>query len=264
MDNIPKKIFIIPYRDRLQHKSIFLNQYKNLLEDQSYEMFFVHQLDTRPFNRGATKNIGFLHAKKKYPDDYKHITFIFNDIDTLPFDKTTCDFNTKMGVVKHFFGFKQTLGGIVAIKGNDFERINGFPNIWGWGYEDNALKNRWLKVKGKIDYSQFYPYKDRSIVLLYHGEKKLYAQKETWDAFWKDNGLDGLNSIYKLTYDVKNENDNDEKIKMIDVKTFEGAKPPPVKMKKGIPPVNFGKPTRVYSAAQQRFRSMGGLFGNKK
>ena len=67
MDNIPKKIFIIPYRDRLQHKSIFLNQYKNLLEDQSYEMFFVHQLDTRPFNRGATKNIGFIHAKQKYP-----------------------------------------------------------------------------------------------------------------------------------------------------------------------------------------------------
>ena len=45
MDNIPKKIFIIPYRDRLQHKSIFLNQYKHLLEDQSYEMFFVHQFN---------------------------------------------------------------------------------------------------------------------------------------------------------------------------------------------------------------------------
>ena len=260
MSEIPKKIFIIPYRDRLQHKSIFVNQYKHLLENESYEMFFVHQLDTRPFNRGATKNIGFLYAKEKYPDNYKHITFIFNDIDTLPFDKTTCDFNTKMGTVKHYFGFKQTLGGIIAIKGYDFERINGFPNIWGWGYEDNALKKRWLKVNGKIDYSQFYPYKDRSIVLLYHGEKKLYAQKETWNAFWNDTGLDGIRTISMLKYSIQ---DEDDKIKMINVDKFEGLNAPPIKMKKGVPPTNFGKPTRVYSAAQQRFRSMGGLFGKK-
>ena len=260
MSEIPKKIFIIPYRDRLQHKSIFVNQYKHLLENQSYEMFFVHQLDTRPFNRGATKNIGFLYAKEKYPDNYKHITFIFNDIDTLPFDKTTCDFHTKVGTVKHYFGFKQTLGGIIAIKGNDFERINGFPNIWGWGYEDNALKKRWLKVNGKIDYSQFYPYKDRSIVLLYHGEKKLYAQKETWNAFWNDTGIDGLKTLSTLKYSIK---DEDDKIKMINVDTFEGLNAPPIKMKKGVPPTNFGKPTRVYSAAQKRFRSMGGLFGKR-
>lgn len=260
MSEIPKKIFIIPYRDRLQHKSIFINQYKHLLEDELYEMFFVHQLDTRPFNRGATKNIGFLYAKEKYPDNYKHITFIFNDIDTLPFDKTTCDFHTKIGTVKHYFGFKQTLGGIIAIKGNDFEKINGFPNIWGWGYEDNALKKRWLKIDGKIDYSQFYPYKDRAIVLLYHGEKKLYAQKETWNAFWNDTGIDGLKTLSMLKYSIK---DEDDKIKMINVDTFESLNAPPIKMKKGVPPGNFGKPTRVYSVAQTRFRSMGGLFGKK-
>ncbi len=260
MSEIPKKIFIIPYRDREQHKIVFVNQYKHILKKHSYEMFFVHQTDDRPFNRGATKNIGFLHAKEKYPDDYKKITFIFNDIDTLPYDETTCDFNTTFGKVKHFFGFKQTLGGIIAIKGNDFEKINGFPNIWGWGYEDNALKQRWVKTKGTIDYSQFYPYKDRSIVLLYHGEKKLYAQKETWNAFWNDTGLDGLKTLSRIKYDVKDEKEN---VFMINVSTFESMNAPPKKMINGVPPVNFGKPSRVYSKATQHFRSMGGLFGKK-
>ena len=63
-----------------------------------------------------------------------------------------------------------------------------------------------------------------------------------------------------LKYSIK---DEDDKIKMINVDTFEGLNAPPIKMQKGVPPTNFGKQTRVYSAAQRRFRSMGGLFGKR-
>jgi hypothetical protein len=54
-----------------------------LLEDENpgdYEIYFSHQVDNRPFNRGATKNIGFLAMKKKYPTDYLNIDFIFKSI----------------------------------------------------------------------------------------------------------------------------------------------------------------------------------------
>ena len=77
-----KIIFIVPYRDRKQHYDIFSEHMKTILEDiepTDYDIFYIHQTDTRSFNRGAMKNIGFLYVKDKYPDTYKDITLVFND-----------------------------------------------------------------------------------------------------------------------------------------------------------------------------------------
>ena len=139
---VPKRIFIVPYRNRIQHKFFFSKYMSFILEDaDDYEIYFSHQCDSRSFNRGATRNIGFLAVKEKYPNDYKDITFIFNDVDTIPFYKIF-DYETPEGVVKHYYGFKYALGGIVVIKGSDFEKTNGFPCYWGWGMEDNTLQNQ--------------------------------------------------------------------------------------------------------------------------
>lgn len=94
---IPKIIFIIPYRDRLPHKNVFLNHMNVMLDNMQksdYEFIFVHQEDARPFNRGAMKNIGFVYAKNTYPESYKEITFVFHDIDTVIHDKSYCKFDT--------------------------------------------------------------------------------------------------------------------------------------------------------------------------
>ena len=139
---VPSRVFIVPYRNRVQHKFFFSKYMSFILEDQDdYEIYFSHQCDARTFNRGGTKDIGFLAIKEKYPQHYKNITFIFNDIDTIPFNKIF-DYQTTHGVVKHHYGFKYALGGIVVMKGADFEKINGFPCFWGWGMEDNALQKR--------------------------------------------------------------------------------------------------------------------------
>ena len=36
-----------------------------LEDDDDYEIYFAHQCDNRNFNRGGTKNIGFLALKEK-------------------------------------------------------------------------------------------------------------------------------------------------------------------------------------------------------
>ena len=82
---IPNRIFIVPYRDREKEKKKFLERMNDYLSDSNdWEIYFSHQCDTRPFNRGAVKNIGFLAMKEKYPNDYKDITFIFHDVDNTP------------------------------------------------------------------------------------------------------------------------------------------------------------------------------------
>ena len=116
---VPKRVFIVPYRDRASHKTLFIKNITTLLEDESqtnpYEIYFAHQCDKRPFNRGAMKNIGFLAIKSKYPNDYKDITFIFHDIDTWPREKGLISYNTTPGVVSHFYGYLFALGCMFAI-----------------------------------------------------------------------------------------------------------------------------------------------------
>ena len=200
----PSKIFIVPYRNRSNQKTHFMIYMKYILEDipaTDYEIFFVHQCDKRPFNRGGMKNIGFLAMKNKYPNDYKNITFIFNDVDTIPCKKTTLNYDTKSGIVKHFYGFTYALGGIFSIKGADFERSNGFPGLWGWGIEDNAMQDRVLNAQLKIDRSNFFGIGAPQIMQVLDKPYRLIANK---DPERKKCG-DGLNSIKNLKYVIENE-----------------------------------------------------------
>ena len=157
--NIPKFVFIIPYRNRALYLQTFIKKMTYVLEDipkTDYEIYVIHQNDTRKFNRGAMKNIGFLYIKNKYPNHYKQMTLVFNDVDIFPLQKNYLNYITTKGIVKHFFGFVYTLGGIVSIVGEDFERINGFPNFWAWGFEDNLIQTRIVNAGIAIDRRNFY------------------------------------------------------------------------------------------------------------
>ena len=207
---VPKRVFIVPYRNRVQHKFFFSKYMSFILEDcDDYEIYFSHQCDARTFNRGAAKNIGFLAIKDKYPNDYKDITFIFNDVDTIPFNKIF-DYQTTHGVVKHYYGFKYALGGVVVMKGADFERINGFPCYWGWGMEDNALQKRCDGYGLKVDRSVFYEIGSPEILQLFDGISRIISKKDPWRGE-NDDGVDGLRTIHQLKFaiDEKSENPND-------------------------------------------------------
>jgi hypothetical protein len=200
---IPKLVFIVPYRDRKQQQHFFANHMKMVLSDipeSDYKIYYVEQLDTRGFNRGAMKNIGFLIVRQKYPNDYKNITLVFNDVDTMPFTKNFLNYDTVQNNVKHFYGYTFTLGGIVSIKAGDFERAGGFPNFWAWGFEDNLLQRRVLAANMVIDRSQFYPIMDPNIFQMKDGMTRIVNRGE-FDRYMSET-IEGFSSIRDLTCEV--------------------------------------------------------------
>jgi hypothetical protein len=202
--NIPKYIFLIPYRNRepqKTHFSIYMNYIMEDYDKSDYEIYFCHQNDNRPFNRGAIKNIAFITMKEKYPEYYKNITFIFNDIDTIPATKNLLDFNTYKGVIKHYYGFEFTLGGIFSIKGEDFENIGGFPNFWGWGFEDKCIYNRAINNKLIVDRNNFYKVGDINILHIIDDPMKILTRKDCWRI---DENADSIKNNFKLSYNISN------------------------------------------------------------
>ena len=163
----PSTIFIIPFRDRYPQKAYFEKYFRERVSNQkgmeNAKYFFIHQKDTRPFNRGAVKNLGFLILSKKY-SNWRDITFVFHDIDHYPMPHIIFPYTTEIGTVKHYFGFKHTLGGVVVIKGMDYAKTNGFPMFWGWGYEDNQFNERVVKSGLKIDRSLFIDFVDNKLI----------------------------------------------------------------------------------------------------
>ena len=216
-NQIPKLIFVVPYRDREQQYRFFHKQMtQEILVDYplgSYKIWYIHQCDSRDFNRGAMKNIGFLVAKQLYPYDYKNITLVFNDVDTMPFSKNFIHYETSPGIVKHFYGYEFALGGIVSMNAYDFERINGYPNLWGWGFEDNCLQVRVKKVDYlQIDRGQFYPILDKNILQLTDGVTRIVNRNE-FDQYYH-NTTEGIYSITDLNYDI------DEATGFVNIRNF--------------------------------------------
>jgi hypothetical protein len=214
---VPKYVFIVPYRDREPHRVFFSTYIYKVMEDvppEDWMFYFVHQNDKRPFNRGAMKNIGFLALKTAYPNDYKNIIFIFNDVDTLPYDKNVLNYHTEYGVIKHFYGFHFALGGIFSVRGVDFERINGFPNYWAWGGEDNLIHERAKQFGLTIDRSNFFTIGNMKILQFADGLKRLICRDELATSIMPNNS-DGLSKLTNVTSVIYNDTH------MIDVTSFD-------------------------------------------
>lgn len=206
---VPELIFIVPYRDREAHKHFFTIYMKHILEDippSKYEIIFSFQDNNLPFNRGGMKNLGFLYAKKKYPNHYTDITFIFHDVDTVPYKKGLLNYDTTSGTIKHFYGYQWALGGILSITGHDFEMLNGFPNYWGWGFEDNELHRRALRHKLTINRDQFYTIKSNLILHFYDEFIKKISRTQLEQEVSKNvtDGLDTLEEINQYWNDEAN------------------------------------------------------------
>lgn len=203
--SVPNKIFIVPYRNRHTHLIKFINRMNDYLKDEKeWEIYFAHQCDNRPFNRGAMKNIGFIAIKKKYPEDYGDITFIFHDIDTWPATNGLLNYDTTDGIVKHYYGYEFALGGMFSIKGKDFEKTLGFPNFWGWGLEDNVIQDRCKALNLIIDRTNFFPISDKiNIHRENDGTTRIISKADSSVYKWEK--PDNITDIRNLEYQIEND-----------------------------------------------------------
>jgi predicted glycosyltransferase involved in capsule biosynthesis len=187
-----KPTFIIPYRNRKEHLQRLA---PHLLPIG--EVVVIEQADNRPFNRGKLLNIGFAIARETM--DY----CIFHDVDMIPIDPACYRYNPD--AVTHLagcctqFGMKmpypEYLGGVTMFNPIHFEDINGFSNdFWGWGGEDDDLRNRVLE-KG-IQISN-YPGKFKSLYHRHNYEQKTHEANLTL----LGQGPDFESGLSTLTYE---------------------------------------------------------------
>jgi hypothetical protein len=140
------------------------------------------------------KNCGFLYCKEKYPEQYKDLIYIFNDVDTLPYQKNLLNYDLKPGELKHYYGFDFALGGIVAIRGQDFETLNGFPSLWYWGWEDTILYQRAVQKGITVNREQFYKFGDTRILHLLHDNERTVSQ-DIYRQYMGSKVVDGLDTL---------------------------------------------------------------------
>lgn len=206
---VPHTVFIIPYRNRPVEKAGLDSFLNKLRIDRKWgddmNVIYVNQKDSKKFNRGAMKNIGFIYLKNTYPENYKNITMIFHDVDFYPITTDLLNYSTNIGTVEHYYGYTHVLGGIFAIKGADFEKTGGFPNFWGWGFEDNVMYYRCINDKNNIsvDRSCFYKINDKHIIYINEdGDKyigdKVVSNREITMYYRED--LETFNDIKNLEY----------------------------------------------------------------
>ena len=137
----------VPYRNREAHLHEFVPKVGKYLKDQGidFQMYFVHQVDDKLFNRGATKNIAAKHAFEEGCD-----YIVWHDIDMIPEEGGGCDYSypenaprhiaTQISQMDYELKYHEYFGGAVLFTKEQVEATNGYSNgYWDWGMEDDDL-----------------------------------------------------------------------------------------------------------------------------
>ena len=157
----PTLLVLVPYRAGLRQEArrgqleAFLERMPPFLEETcglDACIVVVEQTDDeRKFNRGALLNAGFVWAERRAPGHVGRAV-CFHDVDLLPTASramaTAYQSVVPRGAVHLARAWKRYdtdtyLGGALTLDPALFREVNGFPNgFWGWGGEDDELRDR--------------------------------------------------------------------------------------------------------------------------
>jgi len=210
---LPKGIpyLIIPYREQLEQKrgeqlDMFIKHMKRWHSD--WPILIVEQHDDKKFNRGALLNIGTRYAQKMGAQ-----YVIFHDVDLIPLAPLIPYYEAFPEKPLHIgtaYKDKYTgpgfIGQVLSMSLKDVKRSNGYPSFWGWGGEDDALRNR-LKKKGMQIWQ---PDLSTGFKVLEHPDtRKIPGAKNMtkWEDVKGDTGSDGYSNVkWNLIEEQKDKN----------------------------------------------------------
>jgi hypothetical protein len=222
---------IVPYREQKGQNrerelctfAAHMHHMMNLLISEqkikSFHIYVIEQSDGKKFNRGLLLNIGSQLAHKSYD------IHIFHDVDLIPENDLRYWYADKpdegqpihiAACWKDRYVGANYFGGIVSFRKDDFQKINGFPNsFWGWGGEDDSLRER-CRVNGfsieKVRDGKIYDMETDSDGLHMDLKHKLEFLKKNpewkcedkWEQryfdriSWKSNGLKQIDPLYHV------------------------------------------------------------------
>jgi hypothetical protein len=214
---------VIPFRDNAEQERAaqlkkFVSHIKRYHPD--WVVLIIEQSqDGEKFNRGALLNIG-----ARIADDNQLSYVIFHDVDLIPLKPLVPYYTSVPQNPIHIakvwtskYDSPDFLGGVLSMSLEDIKKVNGFPNnFWGWGGEDDALRNR-LKAK---NINIFQPtMRGEGFKELPHVDsrtKKEWKNMEKWEnvAADKRNPRSGFKNV---KYEVLDQEDLTDRIKKITV-----------------------------------------------
>jgi hypothetical protein len=200
---LPKSIpiILVPYRDnaeqeRADHLKKFVSHMARYHPD--WRVLVIEQSqDERKFNRGALLNIGARIAQRMKID---HI--IYHDVDLIPLAPLVPYYTAfpehpiHVGAVyKDKYYGDGFIGQALSISLKDIKKINGYPNMfWGWGGEDDAMRNRMKKHGMKV----LRPDIDKGYKVLEHKDTRTIPEMKNmhkWEDVKSDTGKHGFNDV---------------------------------------------------------------------
>lgn len=223
LKELPKSIptILVPFREQLEQKrgeqlQKFINHMKRWHSD--WPIIIIEQSQGKKFNRGALLNIGTRYAQK-LGSEY----VIYHDVDLIPLSPIVPYYTAfpqqpiHVGsIYKDKYSGDGFIGQALSISIKDIKKINGFPNMfWGWGGEDDAMRNRIKKHNLKV----WRPTIDSGYKVLEHKDTRLIPDAKNmrkWEDVKEDTGKHGFNdikwdllekkedaNILKITVDIK-------------------------------------------------------------
>ncbi|EKX42048.1 hypothetical protein GUITHDRAFT_111900 [Guillardia theta CCMP2712] len=146
---------IVPIRDREESLQKLADSLALLLLPRvPYTLWAVEQQDSRPFNRGALLNVGFLLAEASGSE-----LFVLQDVDYIPLPSALHLYlEPPLGGPRHLLGRVDSAGGAILVTSDQYRLANGYPN----GFEEVGLHmERWHWPQGSFtSFQHFLQLKD--------------------------------------------------------------------------------------------------------